>query len=149
MDFLTSPWLFRYGHVLGAGLWVGGYALLALIIIPLLAKEPNNTLRQVAITSVQVLTYSGVATIFFGILLIMRTRGFAAIIQGGEWGGIIIICIIMAIALLGMGDSALRPALQRLAETGDSRPARRLAWIGFILIILTIGFMTRALYATS
>lgn len=142
-------WLIRFGHVLGGGLWVGGYALLALVIIPLLKKEPNSILLPVATLTVRLLTYAGVATIIFGLILITQTRGFAALSSGGEWGGIVVACIVIALALLGIGDGALRPALRHLAETGDSRRARRLAWTGFILTILAIGFMTRALYATS
>jgi hypothetical protein len=98
---------------------------------------------------VRVVSFSGTATILFGLILITRTRGFATIINGGEWGGIIISCVIIAVALMGIGDGALRPALRRLAESGDSRPARRFAWIGFILTIVAIGLMTRAIYAPS
>jgi hypothetical protein len=146
---LTITWLIRYAHVLGGGLWVGGYALLALVIIPYLEKSANNTLTPAAIAVVRLLTYSGMATIFFGVVLITRTRGFAALGSGGEWGAIVIACIVIAVALLGIGDGALRPALRQLAATGDGRRARRFAWIGFILTLLAIGFMTRALYASS
>jgi len=149
MGFMIITWLIRYGHVLGGGLWLGGYALLAIVIIPLMEKQTNTLLGSVALTTVRLLTYAGTATIFFGLVLITRTRGFAAVSSGGEWGGIIITCIVIAVALLGIGDGGLRPALRHLAETGDSRRARRLAWIGFILTILAIGFMTRALYAGS
>ncbi len=34
-------WLILYAHIVGAAMWVGGYALLAFFIIPLLGKEPN------------------------------------------------------------------------------------------------------------
>lgn len=142
-------WLIRYGHVLGAGLWVGGYALLAMVIIPLLEKEIDSVLIRMALTSARVLTYAGTLTLFFGLALITRTRGFASLARGGEWGAIMIICIIIAVALLGIGDAALRPALRHLWATGDGRRARRWAWIGFILTILAIGFMTRAIYAIS
>jgi len=43
----------------------------------------------------------------------------------------------------------LRPALKQPWATGDGRRARRWAWIGFILTILAIGFLTRAIYAAS
>jgi hypothetical protein len=142
-------WLIRYGHVLGGGLWVGGYALLAIVIIPLMEKQANNTLVSVATTIIRLLTYTGTATIFFGLVLITRTRGFAAISSGGEWSGIIVVCSAIAVALLGIGDGGLRPALRHLAQTGDGRRARSFAWIGFILTILAIGLMTRALYAGS
>lgn len=149
MGVIIITWLIRYGHVLGGGLWVGGYALLAIVIIPLIEKQANTIFVSVAITTVRLLTYAGTATILFGLVLITRTRGFAAVISGGEWGGIIIVCIVIAVALLGISDGGLRPALKQLAETGDSRRARRLAWTGFILTTLAIGLMTRAIYAGS
>jgi hypothetical protein len=149
VDSLIITWLIRYGHVLGGGLWMGGYALLAIVLIPFMVKHANHTLVPVALTTIRVLTYAGMATIVFGLVLITRTRGFAAISRGGEWGGIVIICIAIAVALLGIGDGGLRPALRQLVETGDSRRARRLAWLGFLLTTLAIGFMTRALYAGS
>jgi uncharacterized membrane protein len=149
MIFVIITWLVRYGHVLGGGLWVGGYALLALVIIPLLEQQRSNSIEQAAIKTVRVLTYAGTATMLFGLVLITRTRGFAGLFSGGEWGGIIIVCIVIAVALLGLGDGALRPALKQLAKTGDGRRARRFAWLGFILTIIAIGLMTRALYAGS
>ena len=144
----TVLWLVRYGHVLSAAVWVGGYALLALVIVPLLTSSPNEALARMAINSVRVLTYAGVATIFFGIVLITRTRGFASVPRG-EWGAIIIACAVIAIALLGIGDGALRPALRRLAAGEDGRAARRYALIGLALTALAVGLMTRALYARS
>ena len=50
---------------------------------------------------------------------------------------------------LRLDHSALRPALRRLKETRDVRPARRLALIGFGLSVLAVGLMTRALYVPS
>lgn len=149
MDFITTTWLVRFGHVLGGGLWVGGYALLALVIVPLLAKENNAKLTLIAMNAVRLLTYTGMATIFFGLLLILRTRGWASVTRWGEWGLIITLCAVIAVALLGIGDGALRPALRHLAATGDGRRARRYAWVGFGLTILAIGLMTRALYAVT
>src|SRR5262245_59968203 len=72
-------WLFRFAHVVGGGLWLGGYAVLALVIIPLMEKERTKTLLPLSITVVRLLTYSGTATIFFGLMLITRTRGFGAL----------------------------------------------------------------------
>ena len=149
MDIILTSWLIRYGNVLGGGLWVGGYALLALVIIPMIARNTSEGLVKVAINVVRFLTYSGMGRIFFGILLIFRTRGFATIFRWGEWGLIITSCVVIAIALLGIGDGALRPALRHLAATGDAKSAQRYAWIGFLLTVLAIGLMTRALYART
>ena len=128
---------------------MGGYVLLALVLILAMAKHAHHTLVPVALTTIRVLTYAGMATIVFGLLLMTRTRGFAAISRGGEWGGIVLIGIVIAVALLGMGDGGLRPALRQLVATGDSRRARRWAWLGLLLTTLAMGFMTRALYAGS
>lgn len=144
----TLTWLIRYGHVLGGALWLGGYALLALVIVPLLQKGANSTIERLAITTVRVLTYAGMGTIFFGMILVTRSRGIVNLLRG-EWGALIIASFVVAVALLGIGDGALRPAIRRVAATGEVGPARRYAWIGFALTILAIGLMTRALYASS
>lgn len=144
----TILWLIRYGHVLGGAMWVGGYALLALVIVPIMQRSPGEALERLAINVVRILTYAGMGTIFFGLLLITRTRGFDRLFTG-EWGFIIVTCIVTAIALLGVGDGGLRPALQRLTATGDGRAARRWAVAGLVLTVLATGLMTRALYARS
>ncbi len=141
-------WLVRYGHVVGAGIWVGGYALLALVVVPMLEKERSEALERLAILIVRVLTYAGMLTIFFGIILVTRTRVFGNLI-GGEWGGLVLLSAVTAFALMGLGDGALRPALRQLAATGDGRAARRCALIGLVLTVLAIGLMTRTLYAGS
>jgi putative copper export protein len=137
-------WLIRYGHVLGAAVWVGSYALLAFFIIPLLGKEPNETLMRLAITTIRVLTYTGTLTMGFGLVLITRTNGFANLF-GSAWGSLIITGFVIAITLLGIGDGALRPAILRISKAGDA-PARRWAIAGFILTVLAVGVMTGATF---
>ena len=149
MDSLIITWLIRYGHVLGGGIWVGGYALLALVLLPGMAKQAHPTLVPVALMTIRVLTYTGTATMVLGLVLMTRTRGLAALSRGGEWGGIMWVGIALAVALLGLGDGGLRPALRQLAATGESRRARRWAWLGLLVAILAVGVMTRALYAIS
>ena len=149
MDFTTVTWLIRFGHVLSATLWVGGYVLLTLLLIPLLKPGAPAPLLRLAIGAVRLMTYAGVATIFFGLIMVTRTRGFRSILNFGEWGLIIIACILIAAALLGIGDGALRPALRRIGQGGEPGVAQRFAWIGLGLTILAVAFMTRALYAGS
>jgi hypothetical protein len=146
---LTMTWLIRYGHVVAGSLWLGGYVLLAFIMIPLLAKHRTEVLENLAITTVRVMTYAGTATIAFGLVLVTRTRGFQSVTSFGEWGMIIITCIVIAIALLGIGDGALRPAIQKLTQTGNAKAAQRFAFVGLVLTVVAIGLMTRALYAVS
>ena len=141
-------WFIRFGHVAGGAIWLGGYLLLAFVIIPALTKGRNEALERLSHLSVRVLTYAGTATIVFGLLLVARTRGYGNLFTG-EWGAIIITCTVIALALLGIGDGGLRPALRRLPETGNATPARRLALIGFVLTVLAVAFMTWALYAVS
>lgn len=137
-------WIIRYGHVLGAATWVGGYALLAFLIVPLLGKGASETLVRLAVTVVRFLTYAGTLTIAFGLVLITRTNGFDHLI-GSAWGGLIIAGIVIAIALLGIGDGALRPAIRKSPLIGNA-PARRWATIGFILTVVAVGVMTGATY---
>ena len=143
----TVTWLVRYGHVVGGALWVGGYIVLAFLLIPALAKGAAG-LESLTETTVRVLTYSGTATIFFGLVLVSRTRGYSSLLKG-EWGGIVVTCIGIAIVLLGIGDGALRPALRRLKETKNVRPAQRFALLGFILTLIAVGLMTRAIYVPT
>ena len=149
MDALIITWLIRYGHVRGAGVWVGGYALLAIVLMPVMAKHAHHTRGPVALTRIRVLTYAGMATMVFGLLLMTRTRGGTAISRGGEWGEIMMIGIALAVALLGIGNGGLRPALRQMVETRDSRRARRWAGRGLVLTTLAMGCMTRALYVGS
>ena len=141
---LIVSWLIRYGHVLGAAMWVGGYAFLAFVIIPLLGKEPGETLTRLAITVVRLLTYTGTLTMGFGIVLITRTNGFAHFF-GSAWGSLILAGFVIALVLLGIGDGALRPAILRISQTGDG-PARRWAITGFVLTVLAVGVMTGATF---
>jgi hypothetical protein len=144
----TLTWLVRYGHVLFAAGWLGGYAALALAIVPLLERERGAGLARLAVGTARTLTYVGAVTMFFGVFLITRTRGLDNLI-GGEWGSLVITCIVIAIALAGIGDGPLRQSLIRLIDTGDGAAARRWALVGFGLAILAIGLMTRAVYASS
>ena len=142
MVFLT--WLIRYGHVVFAAAWVGGYAVLAFMIVPLLENGASEKLTQLAINTVRLLTYTGTLTIGFGVVLITRTRGFGNFF-GSAWGGLVMTAFIIAIVLLGIGDGALRPAIKRLAKA-EQAPARLWAPIGFILTVIAVGVMTGATY---
>ncbi len=141
---LLLSWIIRYGHVLGAAVWVGGYALLAFLIVPMLGKGASETLVQLAIGAVRFLTYAGTLTIAFGIVLITRTNGFGQLLTS-TWGMLILAAIVLAIALLGIGDGALRPAIRKSITLGNAQ-ARRWVIIGFILTVLAIGVMTGATY---
>src|SRR4051812_19943766 len=109
MDALIA-WLVRSIHVLGAAFWLGGYAIVLVVIVPHLARERAESIRQLAIGAVRVLSISGTITILAGLVLIWRTRGYGFLFAG-EWGGIVITCFVLAFALMGIGDSGLRPAI--------------------------------------
>jgi putative copper export protein len=143
MQFIS--WLIRYGHVLAATTWVGGYLLLAFYIIPRIQKgEKNESLVNLTIAIVRVLTYTGTLTMGFGLVLITRTRGFANLFTS-TWGLLIITGFVIALVLLGIGDGALRPALRKIEQVGNA-PARRWATIGAALTVLAVGIMTGATY---
>lgn len=144
----TLTWLVRYGRVLFAAGWLGGYATLALAIVPLLERERGAGLARLAVGLARALTYVGALAMFFGVFLVPRTRGLENLI-GGEWGALVIVCIVIAVALVGIGDGPLRLGLIRLIDTGEGSGARRWAFAGLGLTILAIGLMTRAVYASS
>lgn len=148
MDDATITWLVRYGHVLSAAVWTGGYMALVLLLYPLLGREDRATIARIAEPVARFLSYAGTATFVFGLVLIYRTRGYGTL-GTNEWGMLVIASIVLGVAVLGIGDSALRPALRRIAETGDASRAQRMAVLGFALLVVAVGLMTRALYASS
>ncbi len=142
MVFLT--WLIRWGHVVFAAAWVGGYAMLALAILPRIEKGASESLVSLSIATVRLLTYTGTLTLTFGIVLITRTRSFSNIF-GTTWGTLVLIAFVIAIVLLGIGDGALRPAILRRARTGEA-PARTWAIVGLILTVIAVAVMTATTY---
>ena len=141
-------WLVRYLHVMGAAFWVGGYLVMAFVIVPRLAREPNESLARAALLATRVLSYSGVLTIVAGLVLIARSRGYGQLFRG-EWGGIVVASAILALAMMGIGDSGLRPALRRVVAgfPESAAAARRWALLGLLAGVLALGSMTRAIYA--
>ena len=137
-------WIIRYGHVVSAAVWVGGYALLAFLIVPLLGKGASEMLVRLSVNAVRFLTYTGTLTIAFGLILITRTRGFDHLF-GTTWGSLVLVALLIAIILLGIGDGALRPALRKSPATGNAR-VRQWAIIGFVLTVIAVGVMTGATY---
>ena len=134
-----------------AAFWMGGYLVMAFVIVPRLAQAPSEPLKQAALLATRVMTYSGVLTMAFGLVLIARTRGYGQLFAG-EWGGIVIASAVLALLMMAIGDSALRPALRRLEPCAadwekNAASARRWAIVALIAGILAIGFMTRAIYA--
>jgi len=138
-------WLIRYGHVVGAAVWTGGYAALALVIVPLLEKGANEDIGRLAVATVRIGTYAGTLVIGFGVVLIARTNGYDHLL-GTAWGTLVLASAATALVLFGIGDGALRPALVRLAAGGDGRAARRWSRVGLALTVLAIGLMTGATY---
>jgi putative copper export protein len=147
MDLIVN-WLVRALHLLGAAVWLGGYAVIGLIVAPALARERSEPLLRVALALVRLNSFAGTLTILAGLVLIARTRGFGLLL-GGEWGGIVISAAVLAVALMALGDSGLRPALRRLGEGQPSAAvaARRWALGGFTIAVLVLALMARAPYA--
>jgi hypothetical protein len=115
-----------------------------------MARRPSETLLEGALLATRVLSNAGALTIVAGLVLVAQTRGYGSLL-GGEWGAIVIACIVLAIALMGVGDAGLRPALRRVNDGGEGAvgAARRWALAGLITGGLALALMTRALYARS
>ena len=143
-------WAVRSIHVLGAALWLGGYAVMLLAIVPFLARERNETVRAIALATTRVLSIAGALTVVAGLVMISRSRGYGFLLVG-EWGGIVVSSIVIAVIMGAIGDAGLRPAISRLdPETpGGVAVVRRWALAGLILGVLAVVLMTRAIYART
>ena len=142
---ISVAWLFRFAHVLAATGWVGGYACVALLLLPAGQRSGERTLLDLSARLVRALTYAGVTTLFFGLLLVGRTRGYANFMRG-EWGFVINAGLCLAVTLLGIGDGAIRPALR---EPVDVPQARRWALLALGLSTLAVALMTRTVHASN
>jgi putative copper export protein len=143
-------WVVRTAHVFGAALWLGGYAVMLLVIVPYLGRERHESLRALALSTARLISVAGALTIVAGLALIWRSRGYGFLFAG-EWGGIVVSCMVLAFALMGIGDSGLRPALRRLDpdSPGSVAAARRWALAGLVVGGLALLMMTRAIYART
>jgi putative copper export protein len=149
MDEIVT-WLVRALHVLGAAVWIGGYAVMLLVIVPGLARERSDAVRALALAAVRLISYASVLTVVAGLALIWRSRGYGFLLAG-EWGGIVVSSLVLAIVLGAIGDAGLRPAIRRLdLEKPDGAVAvRRWALAGLIVGVLALLLMTRAIYART
>ena len=141
-------WAVRAIHVAGAAIWVGGYAVMLFAIVPYLAKERNETIKALGVTTVRVMSMASLVTVIAGLVMISRSRGYGFLLVG-EWGGIVIGSIVISIIMGAIGDSGLRPAIRRLDPDvpGGVAAVRRWALAGLVLGILAVLLMTRAIYA--
>lgn len=141
-------WAVRAVHVSAAAIWVGGFAVMLLAIVPHLARERNEPVRAIALTTARVISIAGAVTVIAGLLLIWRTRGYGFLFSG-EWGGIVVSSIVLALIMGGVGDAGLRPAIRRLDPDapGTAAAVRRWAMVGLIAGMLAVLLMTRAPYA--
>lgn len=143
-------WAVRSAHILGAAVWLGGYAVMLLVIVPCLTRERNETVRRLGMGTARIISVAGGLTILAGLVLIWRSRGYSSLLLG-EWGGVVISSFIVAFAMMGVGDSGLRPALRRLSpdDPATVEPVRRWAAVGLTLGVLGVLLMARAIYARS
>ena len=143
-------WAVRSIHVLGAALWLGGYAVMLLAIVPFLARERNETVRAIALATTRVLSIAGALTVVAGLVMISRSRGYGFLLVG-EWGGIVVSSIVIAVIMGAIGDAGLRPAIRRLDPDapGGVAAVRRWALAGLIAGALAVLLMTRAIYART
>ena len=147
LDSLIT-WAVRAVHVFGAALWLGGFAVMLLAIVPSLARDRNEGVRAIALATARVISIAGAVTVIAGLVMISRSRGYGFLLVG-EWGGIVAGSIVLAIIMGAIGDAGLRPAIRRLGPDAPNGMAavRRWALAGLIVGILAVLLMTRAIYA--
>ena len=141
-------WVVRAVHVAGAAVWVGGFAVMLLAIVPCLARERSEGVRAIALATARVISIAGAVTVIAGLAMIWRSRGYGFLLVG-EWGGIVVSSIVLAVIMGAIGDAGLRPAIRRLDPDapGGVATVRRWALAGLIVGILAVLLMTRAIYA--
>ncbi len=76
-------WAVRSVHVFGAAIWLGGFAMMLLVIVPFLARERHAPLRGLAEAAARLISGAGALTIVAGLVLIWRSRGYGFLIVGG------------------------------------------------------------------
>lgn len=149
---VDSPitWLVRSIHVFGAAVWLGGYVVMLLAVVPYLARERNESVRAIALATARVISIAGALTVIVGLVMISRSRGYGFLLVG-EWGAIIISSIVLAVIMGAIGDAGLRPAIRRLDREppGGVAVVRRWALAGPVVGVLAVLLMTRAMYARS
>lgn len=143
-------WAVRAVHVSAAAVWVGGFAVMLLAIVPYLARERNESVRAIGLATARILSIAGAVTVIAGLVLISRSRGYGFLFVG-EWGGIVTSSIVLAIIMGAIGDAGLRPAIRRLDPDlpGGVAAIRRWSLAGLALGIVAVLLMTRAIYARS
>jgi putative copper export protein len=147
VDSLVT-WAVRAIHVAGAAVWVGGFAVMLLAIVPYLARERNEAVRAVALATARVISIAGAVTVIAGLVMISRSRGYGLLLVG-EWGVIVVSSIVLAVVMGAIGDAGMRPAIRRLDPDvpGGVAAVRRWALAGLILGAIAVLLMTRAIYA--
>jgi putative copper export protein len=143
-------WAVRAIHVFGAAVWIGGYAVMLLAIVPYLARERSEAVRGLALTTARVISFAGALTVVAGLLMIWRSRGYGFLFVG-EWGGIVVTSFVLALVMGAVGDAGLRPAIRRLDPDRPEgvKAVRRWAIAGLTLGVLALLLMTRAIYART
>ena len=94
-------------------------------------------------------TAAGV-TFLGGLLLIWRTRGFENVGRG-EWGGLLLVSIVLTLAMMWLGGRRIGGLLRR-ADTLTPQEASRAGRLTMMLVgtgVLVLAMMTRMLYAAS
>jgi putative copper export protein len=143
-------WSVRSIHVFGAAVWIGGYAVMLLAIVPYLARERSEAVCGLALATARVISFAAALTVIAGLVMIWRSRGYGFLFVG-EWGGIVVTSFVLALAMGAIGDAGLRPAIRRLDPDRPEGVAtvRRWTIAGLSLGVLALLLMTRAIYARS
>ena len=145
MDVIGT-WIVRSLHIGGAIVWVGSNALLAMVLLPRMGRgEIGAGLRGAVATTVRVAAFAAAVTFVFGLLLIEATRGYRSVF-GNQWGTLLLIAIVIAIVMGGLGGAPLtRFARDENPTAEGARRAARIAWaitgLGFVALFLMTGML--------
>src|SRR5918997_1176235 len=103
-------WAGRAVHVFGAALWLGRVAGVFLGDLASPAGGRNEPVRAIALATARVISIAGAVTVIAGLVMISRSRGYGFLLVG-EWGGIVVSSIVLAVVMGGGadGDAAGEP----------------------------------------
>jgi copper resistance protein D len=144
-------------HILAACVWIGGMVFLAAAVLPVLRRSAYQAVAVPLIHAVAI-QFRWIAWATLGILIVtgienLHFRGYnwAQVRDGSVWRsefgqilGIKLVIVALILAISAWHDLVLGPRFTRAALADPRSPrARRLrrvaAWIGRVMLILSIG----------
>jgi copper resistance protein D len=146
-------------HILAASVWIGAMVFLAAAVLPVLRRPPYQAVavplihaiaiqfRWIAWATLGALVATGIASLHF------RGFGWAQVQDGSMWQGefgrvlgVKLACVALILAISAWHDLVVGPRFTRAAladpRSARTRRLRRVAaWIGRLMLLLSIGAM--------